>query len=82
MQLYITYISLYQISDLPTSNQEIPFSLFGKGNLPIWLLRFITCMEEGMYYVAKKQLCSYCTADLHLCFCICRFGFSGAAAHL
>ena len=31
--------------------------------------------EEGCYYLCSKiknadQLCSYCTADLHLCFCL------------
>ena len=33
--------------------------------------------EEGLYYLCSKkkgtdQLCSYCAADLHLCFRICK----------
>ena len=40
-------------------------------------LKFWIYLEEGLYYLCIKnkdadQLCSYCTADLHLCFCICR----------
>ena len=39
-----------------------------------------------MYYPSSKnkgadQLCSYCTAYLHLCFCICTCWFSDATAH-
>ena len=34
-------------------------------------------MEEDLYYLRSEnkgadQLCSYCTADLRLCFCMCR----------
>ena len=44
-------------------------------------LRFLILEEEGLYNPCSKnkgtdQLCSYCTTDLRLCFCIGKkFGF-------
>ena len=40
-------------------------------------LEFQIQKEEGLYNLfsgnkCADQLCSYCTADLHLCFCKCR----------
>ena len=40
-------------------------------------LKFFILKEEGLYYLCSKnkgadQLCSYFTADLLLCFCICK----------
>ena len=52
------YISPYfEISDLPTKYQEFPsfflsFSLFRKGNLPIWPPRCITCIS-----LINEQIC-------------------------
>ena len=44
-------------------------------------------MEEELYYLCGEnkgadQLCSYCTADLRLCFAYANCWFSQAAAHL
>ena len=43
--------------------------------------------EEELYYLCSEnkgadQLCSYCTADLRLCFRICKFLVSYYAAHI
>ena len=43
-------------------------------------------VEEELYYPSSKnkganQLCSYCTADLRLCFCIGRIWLSHGGAH-
>ena len=50
-------------------------------------LKFRFYEEEELYYLSSKnkgadQLCSYCTADLQLCFCICQIRFSHDKAHL
>ena len=44
-------------------------------------------IEEGLYYLCSEnkeadQLRSYCAADLHLCFCICKNWFSYYVAPL
>ena len=43
-------------------------------------LRFRIMIEEGLYYLCSEnkeadQLRSYCAADLHHCFHICKTGF-------
>ena len=42
--------------------------------------------EEGLFYLCSgkcaDQLRRYCTADLCLCFCICKNRFSYHAAHI
>ena len=35
-------------------------------------LNFWNQQEEGLCVAKADQLCSYCTADLQLCICICR----------
>ena len=56
-------------------------------------LKFQIYIEEGLYYPCRENIgadqpCSYCTADLRLCFCICRLlvfwccGSFTIAAHL
>ena len=42
---------------------------------------FLDKIEEGLCYLCSgnkeaDQLCSYCTADLHLCFRVCKKWFS------
>ena len=43
----------------------------------VWKLEILYKEEEGLYYLCSEnkgadQLCGYRTADLHLCFCICK----------
>ena len=50
-------------------------------------LKFPIYEVEGLYYLCSEnkgadQLCGYCTADLRLCFCICKNRFSHDAAHM
>ena len=50
-------------------------------------LKFRIKEKEGLYYLFSEnkgpdQLCSYPTADLRLCFHICKSRFSHDAAHL
>ena len=51
-------------------------------------LKFRIQKEEGLYYLCSEnkgadQLCGYCTADLRLCFRICKKPFfSHDAAHI
>ena len=58
----------------PTKNQPIQSQKQARS------LKFQIYQEEGLYLLCSEngenkddnQLCSYCTADLHLCFRICR----------
>ena len=50
------------------------------------ILKFWVEVWEGLYYPCSEnkgadQLCSHCTADLHLCFRIAKILFSHDAAH-
>ena len=50
-------------------------------------LTFQILKEKGSYYLWSEnkgadQLCSYCIADLCLCFSICTFLFFDTAAHI
>ena len=50
-------------------------------------LKFWHLVEVELYYPSSEnkgtdQLCSYCTADLRLCFRICKKFFSYDAAHI
>ena len=58
------------------TNQAVQSKKMARG------LKFCIEVEEGLHCPCSEnkgadQLCSYCTADLRLCFCICKsFAFS------
>ena len=50
-------------------------------------LKFQSQEDEALYYLCNEikgadKLCSYCTADLCLCFPLCKLLVSDAAAHI
>ena len=50
-------------------------------------LKFWIEVEKGLWYLSSKnkggdQLCSFCTADLHLCFIIGKMWLSHDAANV
>ena len=64
-----------------SENQQFGFQTRSNSGSPVHAqkldrgLKFRIWEEEVLYYLCSKnkdadQLCSYCTADLRLCFCI------------
>ena len=60
---------VFGVSTRSDTNQAVQSQKMDRG------LKFLIQKVEGFYYLCSEnkgadQLCSYCAADLHLCFCI------------
>ena len=69
---------VFGVSD---TNQAVQLQKMARGS------KFRTWVVEGLYYPYSKnkgadQLHSYCAADLHRCFRICKKRFSHNKAHI
>ena len=57
-------------------------SEYVKHLLTMWAwFKLPVCIEKKLIFSEKKNYCIYCTADLRLCFCICKllvFGCKGS----